>query len=193
MFGALLLESSSSISLRKKTHSKNHPKTLNSIDENKTNSKHSQFLGRKRKRENVLEKQARKRARPAGRRRRRHRDERKNNAKLFFSNHPNASNGWRGTKFTRSWFQVFSSPNLTKNIHSNTFWQSTVENRHPLRTFSLPFLPYFHHEKLQNKNTINTNTHLPPLFFKEGHVILTQRRKIRKILKQKKYKKSTYF
>lgn len=157
MFGALLLESSS----------KNHPqkekqekKTLNSIDKNKqlTHTKFSRQKGKRGREGSSVW------TRPAGRRVLSSWG-RKNNAKLFFSNHRNERAARPQNSHT---ILIFFFP-LRHIWLKNTFeyiWlrrqKKYVENRHPLRTFSLSLFTLFSPMKSFKKYTQSTHTHLPP-------------------------------
>lgn len=189
MFGALLLESSS----------KNHPqkeKTKKNFEldrQKQTTHTHTKFSRQKGKRgregSSVW-------TRPAGRRVLSSWG-RKNNAKLFFSNHRNERAARPQNSHT---ILIFFFP-LRHIWLKNTFeyiWlrrqKKYVENRHPLRTFSLSLFTLFSPMKSYKKYTQqSTHTHIsPPLLFKEGHVILTQGRKSKKNFKSKKNTKNQH-
>lgn len=149
MFGALLLESSSS-------KTRNHQTSLNK----KTLDR--QFLGQRRKQ--IRKERAA--ANPAGRR------PRKNNAKLsFFEPRRDQIRTLLAFFFRPSPRRLLTTKN-TIRIHLTKLNQTGTLSRR----FSLLVL------HTQNKNNQHKKkTNIPPLFFKEGHVILNARmRKIRK-------------
>lgn len=90
--------------------------TLNSIDKNKHKTHSEPFLGR-RQRERKIQVLGKAPGRPAS-----SWENAKNNAKLFFSNHPARERLTRQNSPTRLRGPFdFLASNLTKNIHLNTF------------------------------------------------------------------------